>query len=371
MEISDYTMSIAYHETYEQHVFVFSRANKDVRDLGSKIVHVAPNNRQDKPLDDITQAFANADRLYTLARCAEAIGPLFASLQKGLYGPPAALVEGNEYYGDYAYGEYDLLSAADAKGLANDLVERGRYTDDFGVSVSAATVKRDIEGSLKSFALERIDKKVHEVVRREDENGIDGLESVGELIVEPVLDWFACSAAFRHSARVLAMAAGKATSDDMGCLLHPNGSLILDEKLPKFSHYAKMLKALESSRVLAGGGVISDERIWLVIQPLLDNASSLENFINLNRLGNVRMLRGVFAQGGSDCAEDVVVSSNKIAEFYEELVRRHLKKHVGVCQRTSCRKVFFSNTKRQDLCSKSCRVQKSEEAKRASMGKGK
>ncbi|HIY83747.1 hypothetical protein B5F40_00685 [Gordonibacter sp. An230] len=371
MEISDYTVAIAYHETYEQHVFVFSRANKDVHDLGSKIVHVAPNNRQDKPLDDITQAFANADRLYTLARCAETIGPLFASLQKGSYGPPAVLVEGNEYFGDYAYGEYDLLGAADAKGLANDLIEHGRYTDDFGASVSAATVKRDIENSLKSFGFDRIDKSVHKIVCREDENGVESFESIGELIVEPVLDWFACSAAFRHTARVLALAAGKATSDDMGCLLHANGRLVLDERLPKFSHYSKMLKALESSRVLTGGIAVSDERIWLVVQPLLDNVSLLENFINLNRLGNVRTLRGIFAQGGGVCAEDVVVPSNKIAEFYEELVRRYLKKHVGVCQRASCRKVFFSNTKRQDLCSKSCRVQKSEEARRASMDEGK
>lgn len=374
MQLSDYTVAIAYHETFGQHVFVFSRPDKEARCLNDKIVHVPPDGKQDKPLDNVLQTFANADRLYTLTRCAESIGPLFAALQKGLHGPLAALVDGNEYFSDFTHGEYDLLSTADAKALANDLIEQGRYTDDFGVSVSAATVKRDIENSLKSFAFERIDKKAHEVIHFKDVSGDEILEPIGEMIVEPVLDWFACSAVLRHIARVLAMAAGKATNDDMGCLFHSNGNLILDERLPKFSHYAAMLKMFESSGILSRNRVIaniSDEQIWLVIPRPFEDAAPLEYFINLNRLGNVRMLQNAFAQDGDKHAEDKVVPCNRIAEFYEELVQRHLKKHVGVCQRTSCRKVFFASTKRQDLCSKSCRVQKSEEAKRISAGEGK
>lgn len=331
------TLSLLMHRETEKFVFAFSQ-----KEASPNFVPHIHKKGSEKNLDNLIQEIVNVEKLFTLARCAEAAGCL-------TYG------DGYSFYDEYkeAHSEqvdWSEFVLPDAKSLASWFYQTEKP--------SRAQVG-DAKKTIESFSLDRLNDQRHDF-----------------LIVELMDDWMCFARLLRTVIILEACGLGKEKVEAIhGFVRYLEGMYIMAVmfQIPKPSNYGHMLNRYIESRLDVENNITVQEEdsfygfseiIYLGEREPGDDQIKraamvlAEQIINLHLVGVHPTL--IYGQ-------EIIKTASAASTIYFEILKYIASDHFGLCSRKTCPNIFFSNTKKQTTCSRTCTVQKSQEkAKRKS-----
>lgn len=325
------TLSLLMHRETGKFVFVFSQ-----KQTSPNFVPHTHARGSEKDLGNLIQEIVNVEKLFTLARCAEMAGCL-------TYG------DGYSFYDKYKESHNEQVDWSEfVEPDANDLASWFYQTE----KPSRAQVG-DAKKTIESFNLGRIYNQQHDF-----------------LIVELMDDWM-CFARLLRTVMILeACGLGKLNPEDVHGFVRVLGGIHIMAvmfQIPKPSNYGHMLNRYAESRLDVENDIVAQEEDGFYgfseivtfgeeepTDAQIKRAAMIlaEQIINLHLVGlHLTLIYG----------QQIMKTASAASTIYYEILTYVASDHFGLCSRKACSNIFFSKTKKQTTCSRTCTVQKSQE----------